>query len=82
MEAEMARFRGEEMRHGDDLMDAAAYILDVGFKPIMEETSEDKAKRENHKAFAQWSAAYDKQTEEGRSNRGVHASTRMLDSDW
>lgn len=82
MEAEMARFRGEEMRHGDDLMDAAAYILDVGFKPIMEETPEDKAKRENHKAFAQWSAAYDKQTEEGRSNRGVHASTRMLDSDW
>lgn len=51
LENEMMAFRGEEMKRGDDLMDALAYILDVAYKPETVTTKEQKDKEENHRIW-------------------------------
>ena len=51
LEGEMMRFRGEKMNHGDDLMDALAYVLDVAYKPQTTRTQEEKDKEENHRLW-------------------------------
>jgi len=51
LEGEMVRFRGEKMVHGDDLMDALAYVLDVSYKPQTTKTKEEKDKEENHRMW-------------------------------
>lgn len=52
LEDEMYRFKGEEMKRGDDLMDALAYILDVAYKPETIRTKEQVEKEENHRIWA------------------------------
>jgi predicted phage terminase large subunit-like protein len=48
LEDEMYRFKGEDMKRGDDLMDALAYILDVSYKPETTKTKDEQDKEENH----------------------------------
>ncbi len=52
LEAEMRSFRGEEMKRGDDLMDALAYIRDVAYTPQTQKTKEEMEKDDNHRAWA------------------------------
>lgn len=72
LEDELSRFRGEEMRHGDDLMDAFAYMLDVGFKPITQKTKDEMAKEREHKLFQAFAADIDKQKDRPRKVRSVY----------
>lgn len=51
LETEMRHFRGEEMKRGDDLMDALAYILDVAYTPQTQKTQEEVEKEQNHVAW-------------------------------
>lgn len=78
LEGEMVRFRGEKLLHGDDLMDALAYVLDVAYKPITMKTREEKDKEVNHrmwqtelKRFADWKGQPD-------TLRSVHDSNRDM----
>ena len=48
LEDEMYRFKGVELKRGDDLMDSLAYILDVAYKPETIKTQEEKDKEANH----------------------------------
>jgi len=51
LEKEMRNFHGEDMKHGDDLMDALAYMLDVAYTPQTEKTKEELDKAENHRIW-------------------------------
>jgi hypothetical protein len=51
LETEMRHFRGEEMKRGDDLMDALAYVLDVAYTPQTQQTAEEILKEKNHVAW-------------------------------
>nr|MDD5009200.1 hypothetical protein [Syntrophorhabdaceae bacterium] len=83
IEQEMARFRGEEMRHGDDLMDAWAYIKKVAQCPVTEKTKEEKEKERNHLMFEEWARkqpSYIREMEQRKGNRRVyHAGMRPSD---
>ena len=80
---EMSRFRGEEMRHGDDLMDALAYILDVSYKPDVIKTQEQIDGDENKRI---WAGIWREQDEADKARREmntpwrVHDSTRSVDN--
>ncbi len=80
IEHEMERFRGEEMKHGDDLMDAWAYIKKVGARPQTEKTKEEKEREQNHLMFEEWARkqpSYIREMEQRRGNRRVyHAGMR------
>jgi hypothetical protein len=83
LEQEMARFRGEEMRHGDDLVDAWAYIKKVAQCPVTEKTQEEKDKMERHLVFEKWAQsqpAYIREHAKREANRRVyHAGMRPSD---
>ncbi|MDD5245279.1 MAG: hypothetical protein PHU49_14820, partial [Syntrophorhabdaceae bacterium] len=53
LEAQMSRFRGEEMKHGDDLIDIWGYVGQPGLvnKPVTQKTEEEKKKKEVHEFF-------------------------------
>ena len=77
LEAEMYRFKGEEMKRGDDLMDALAYILDVSYKPITMKTKEQLEKEANHR---EWQAIAKEQNELERQRKELDGPRRVNDS--
>jgi hypothetical protein len=83
LEHELEAFRGEEMRRGDDLMDAWAYIKKVGQRPNTEKTQEEKDKAERHRVFEEWALkqpAYIREYAQRQVNRRVyHAGMRPSD---
>lgn len=80
LEDEMYRFKGEEMKHGDDLMDAMAYILDVSYTPQTEKTQADLDKEMNHRAWsAIWRDVKEMEEQREKTTWRVHDSTRNLD---
>ena len=55
-EGQASRFRGEEMKHGDDIIDAWGYVTKAGFvnKPVTQKSKDEKEKEENHRLFERW----------------------------
>jgi len=84
LEDEMYRFKGVELRRGDDLMDSMAYILDVYYKPETVKTQKEKDEEMNH---LEWQAIWrevdemKKERENHNSIRGVHDSINFIGSD-
>ena len=78
LEGEMVRFRGEKMVHGDDLMDALAYILDVAYKPITTKTKEELDKEENHRMWQDVMRNWERAHNRNDDPRRVHDSNRDL----
>jgi hypothetical protein len=80
IESQMMVFRGEEMKHGDDLIDTWAYIRDVGVKPITAKTAEEELRLKTHIFFERWANSqpdYVKKQNERTMNRRVyHAGMR------
>jgi len=78
LEGEMFRFKGEEMKHGDDLMDSLAYILDATYKPVTIKTKEEMSKAENHRLWEEEFKRYD----EAHKPRSIfeHDSYRNIDN--
>jgi len=78
--SQMERFRGEDMLHGDDILDAFAYIRQVAIKPVTQKTLEEKGKEQNHLIFERWAKsqpAYIREQNAGLRNRRVyHAGMR------
>jgi len=82
LEDEMYKFRGEDMRRGDDLMDAMAYILDIAYKPEIIKTQQDLDNEENHRIWASINKEYDerkKHHDDVENLRGVHESYRDIE---
>lgn len=83
LENEMGRFRGEEMKRGDDLLDAWAYIKKVAQSPVTEKTKEEKEKIKNHLIFEEWARrqpSYIREHAQRQANRRVyHAGMRPSD---
>ena len=76
LESQMSRFRGEEMAHGDDLLDAWAYITKVGTNPTAPITQEQKEAAFGHIVFERWAAQwpdYLKKKSEFKNRRVYHA---------
>lgn len=84
LEDEMYQFRGEELRHGDDLMDALAYILDVAYKPETVQSKEDVSKAENHRIWQRIFREYDESIAAAKKRNSlggnVYDSHRFIDS--
>jgi hypothetical protein len=76
LEGEMMRFRGEKMAHGDDLMDALAYIKDVAYKPITMKTREEKDTEENHRLWQYELNRFAEYKNQPDNLRRVHDSNR------
>ena len=80
LENEMRSFRGEEMKRGDDLMDALAYIRDVAYTPQTQKTQEELDKEQNHQMWqAIISEAEQKEKEREKATWRVHDSYRDID---
>lgn len=81
-ESQASRFRGEEMKHGDDIIDAWAHVTDDGFisKPQTQKTKEEELKEKTHVFFEKWAKnqpAWIKENEKKQVNRRVyHAGMR------
>jgi predicted phage terminase large subunit-like protein len=83
LEDEMYRFKGEELKHGDDLMDALAYIRDIAYKPETVRSKDEISKEENHKIWAGIFKDYEevrKQAKDESNLRRVHDSHRSIDN--
>jgi predicted phage terminase large subunit-like protein len=72
LESELKNFRGEEMQHGDDLMDAFAYAPKITFKPITEKTKAEKDKEDRHKEWVRFSEDIDRSRRVSRTVRSVN----------
>lgn len=79
LENEMLRFRGEEMKRGDDLMDALAYILDVAYTPQTEKTKEEREKEANHRAWQSIVREAEAKEKERNDIWRVHDSHNVID---
>ena len=77
LEDEMYRFKGEELKHGDDLMDALAYILDVAYRPETVRTKEQLAKEENHRI---WSAIIKEEEDKIKEHSNIENVWRVNES--
>ena len=72
LEEQLVRFRGEEMKHGDDLADVFGYIKDIAFKPTTQKTIEQKEKDERHKAWVKFVKEQQVVAERPRMVRSVY----------
>jgi hypothetical protein len=78
-ESQASRFRGEDMKHGDDIIDAWSYVTSPGLvaKPVTNKTKEEIEKEKNHIMFERWAKQYpdyQKKQAEGMTRRVVHAN--------
>lgn len=78
LEGELMRFRGEKMAHGDDLMDSAAYIKQVAYKPQTEKTREEKEKEVNHRLWADQIRIFKDYKNQPDDLRRAHDSNRDM----
>ncbi len=76
LEEQMARFRGEEMKHGDDLIDAWGYIReDFIQKPITQKTKDEIERERNHIEFERMAAQWPDAVKRSENRRVCHANT-------
>jgi len=69
-----SRFRGEEMDHGDDILDCWGYIReDFVHKPVTQKTEEERLKQENHVQFERWAKSWNDRVAKGETRRVRHA---------
>ena len=83
LESELWRFKGEELKRGDDLMDALAYVLDVAYKPITVRTKEQLAKEANHREWqhiVKEQESLERQRQEADGPRRVNDSHNFVDN--
>jgi phage terminase large subunit-like protein len=71
LEGELICFRGEELRHGDDLSDTFAYMRTIAFKPATQKTREQKEKEEQARAFKEFADDFRRSKEQQSQSRRV-----------
>jgi hypothetical protein len=84
LESQMSRFRGEEMKHGDDLIDIWGYVGQPGLlnKPVTQKTEEEKKKKEVHEFFERMAKNWPDITKKRNETRRVRYACGMRPSDF
>jgi hypothetical protein len=84
LESQMSRFRGEEMKHGDDLIDIWGYVGQPGLlnKPVTQKTEEEKKKKEVHEYFERWAKEFPEWQRKHGETRRVRYAAGMRPSDF